>query len=71
MDSTPYYVLFVCHVEDVGHHHFLPVYGDTDILQVDDLEQEYKSNLYLTQVRQLDLGSITLQQTEEVAMETV
>ena len=67
---TPYYVLFVSDDQDIQPT-FFPVYGDNDITLVDDLEQEYKSNLYLTEVRQLDLGSITLQQTVEVDMENL
>lgn len=79
---TPYYVLFVStdyeellknnEIDDQDKYPtFFPIYGDNDITLVDDLEQEYKNNLYLTQVRQLDLGSITLQQTEEVDMENL
>tara|TARA_R110002020_G_scaffold357571_1_gene569919 strand:- start:702 stop:926 length:225 start_codon:yes stop_codon:yes gene_type:complete len=67
---TPYYVLFVSDDQD-KYPTFFPIYGDNDITLVDDLEQEYARGLYLTQVRQLDLASITLQQTEEVDMENL
>jgi len=65
MESTPYYVLFVAlpPVKSDDPVYYYPVYGDTDILQVEDTEGEHKNDLYLTKIRELDLSSVKLEQT--------
>ena len=68
MESTPYYVLFVAlpPVKSDDTVYYYPVYGDTDILQVNDRAEEEKNALYLTQIRELDLSFLKLEQTYEV-----
>ena len=68
MESTPYYVLFVAlppiKLDDPVYYY--PVYGDTDILQVEDVAGEHMNDLYLTKIRELNLSFLKLEQTYEV-----
>ena len=68
MESTPYYVLFVAlaPVKSDDPVYYYPIYGDSKLLRVKVTEDEHRSALYLTQIRQLSVGMLSIEQTEEV-----